>query len=63
VEDLQRIEITLTISGPYVSDVKFMNAMERDKVFFVINSVTLAGGNNGVQLQVKAETYFRTGAA
>jgi hypothetical protein len=63
VEDLQRVEITLTISGPYVSDVKFINAVERAKVFFVINSVSLAGGQNGVQLLVNAETYFKTGAA
>lgn len=63
VEDLQRVDISLTISGPYVSDVKFINAIERDKVFFVINSVSLVGGQNGVQLQVNAETYFKTGAA
>jgi type IV pilus assembly protein PilO len=63
VEDLQRVEIELTISGPYVNDVKFINSVERDKVFFVIDSVSLAGSTNGVQLQVRAETYFRTGAA
>lgn len=63
VEDLQRVEVDLTISGPYVNDVKFINAIERDKVFFVINSVSLASATNGVQLLVKAETYFRTGAA
>ena len=63
VEDLTRVDIELTISGPYVNDVKFINSMERDKVFFVIDSVSLAGATSGVQLQVKAETYFRTGAA
>jgi type IV pilus assembly protein PilO len=63
VSDLERVQISLTISGPYVNDVKFINAMERDRVFFVINSVTLAGSSNGVQLQLNAETYFRTGAA
>lgn len=63
VEDLQRVDIELTISGPYVNDVKCINAIERDKVFFVINSVSLASATNGVQLLVRAETYFRTGAA
>jgi Tfp pilus assembly protein PilO len=62
VEDLQRVEIDMTISGPYVDLVKFINSVERDPVFFVIDSVSLAGSTNGVQLQVKAETYFRTGA-
>ena len=63
VEDLQRVEIQMTISGSYVNDVKFINAMERDKVFFLIDSVTLGGSSNGVQLLVTAETYFRTGVA
>ena len=63
MEDLERVQITLTISGPYVNDVKFINMVERDRVFFVIDSVSLAGSTNGVQLQVNAETYFRTGAA
>jgi type IV pilus assembly protein PilO len=63
VEDLERVEIQMTISGSYVNDVKFINAMERDKIFFVIDSVTLGGSSNGVQLLVRAETYFRTGAA
>ncbi len=62
VEDLNRVDVDVTISGPYVNDVKFINAMERDKVFFVINSVSLVGNVNGVQLLVRAETYFRTGA-
>jgi Tfp pilus assembly protein PilO len=63
VEDLERVDITLAISGPYVNEVKFINSLERDHVFFVINSVNLAGSTNGVQLQVNAETYFKTGAA
>lgn len=63
VEDLQRVAIDLTISGSYVNDIKFINSMERDKVFFVIDSVTLGNATNGVQLLVRAETYFRTGAA
>ena len=64
VDDLQKVEILLTISGSYVNDVKFINAVERDKVFFVIGSVALGGGTGGVvQLQVRAETYLRTGAA
>jgi type IV pilus assembly protein PilO len=62
-KELQRVAVQMTISGSYVNDVKFINAMERDKVFFLIDSVTLGGNSNGVQLVVTAETYFRTGAA
>lgn len=63
IEDLSKVSISLTISGPYVNEVKFINSLERDHVFFVINNVNLAGTANGVQLQVNAETYFKTGAA
>jgi type IV pilus assembly protein PilO len=63
IEDLRRVQVVMTISGPYVDDVKFINSLERDRVFFVIDSVSLAGATAGVQLEVKAETYFKTGAA
>jgi type IV pilus assembly protein PilO len=63
IEGLSRVNITLSISGPYVNEVKFINSLERNHVFFVINSVNLAGVASGVQLQVNAETYLRTGAA
>lgn len=63
VEDIQRVDIDMTISGSYVNDVKFINSMERDKVFFLITSVSLGSSTNGVQLLVHAETYFRSGAA
>jgi type IV pilus assembly protein PilO len=63
IEDLSKVSIALSISGPYVNEVKFINTLERNHVFFVINNVSLAGTANGVQLQVNAETYFKTGAA
>ena len=48
--------------GNYASLARFINALERDQMFFIINSVTLGGETQGpVKLNVKLETYLRTG--
>jgi type IV pilus assembly protein PilO len=60
---LQPIEIEATLSGNYVSLARFINALERDDMFFIINSVTLGGEQSGpIRLQVKVETYLKVGA-
>jgi len=46
-----------------VSLARFINALERDDMFFMISSVTLAGEQTGpIKLQVKVETYLKVGA-
>ncbi len=60
IPGLQRVKIDAGIDGDYVNIVKFINALERDKIFFIIDSVGLSeqmGGN--VKLQVKMETYLK----
>jgi len=64
VDDL---EIHAGLAGPYVNIVKFMNAVERDKMFFIIDSVGLTGekadkgpSNGEVRLDMKLDTYLRT---
>lgn len=48
------------ISGPYANIVKFINAIERDEMFFLIDGVALAQAQGGaVRLQMKLETYVR----
>ena len=60
---LQPIEIEATLSGNYVSLARFINALERDDMFFIISSVTLGGEQSGpIRLQVKVETYLKVGA-
>jgi type IV pilus assembly protein PilO len=60
---LQPIEIEATLSGNYVSLARFINALERDEMFFIISSVTLGGEQSGpIRLQVKVETYLKVGA-
>jgi Tfp pilus assembly protein PilO len=55
--------IEANCQGDYLQLVRFINGLERDKVFFIINSVVLGDAQGGsVKLQLKLETYLRTGA-
>jgi len=58
--DLRPVEIEADLAGNYTSLAKFINALERDDMFFIINSVTLGGEPQGlVKLNVKLEAYLR----
>ena len=60
---LQRVEMEADLAGSYTSLAKFINALERDEMFFIINSVTLGGQPQGpVKLNVKLETYLKAGS-
>ena len=63
VEGLRQLNIELALSGNYLQEVKFINALERDKLFFLIDGVTLGEQQGNVRLQLKVETYLRSGAA
>ncbi len=60
VPGLQQVRIAATLDGDYVAVVKFINALERDKMFFIVDSVTLGqeqGGN--VRLNLRLESYLK----
>jgi len=60
---LQPVEVEADLSGNYVSLAKFVNSLERDDMFFIINSITLGGEQNGpIKLQMKVQTYLKVGA-
>ena len=63
VEGLRKLNIEVALSGGYLQEAKFINALERDKLFFVIDGVTLGEQQGNVRLQLKVETYLRSGAA
>jgi type IV pilus assembly protein PilO len=63
VEGLRKLDIEVALSGSYLAEVKFINALERDKLFFVVDGVTLGEQQGIVRLQLKVETYLRSGAA
>lgn len=61
-EGLQGGEIEADLSGNYSSVAKFINALERDETFFIIDGVTLGGEQQGpVKLSMKLETYLKVG--
>ncbi len=59
---LRRVEIEASIQGDYQPLAKFLNGLERSKVFFIINSIALAQQNGPIQLQIKLETYEKVGS-
>jgi Tfp pilus assembly protein PilO len=59
-EGVRQVQINASLAGDYVKVVKFINALERDETFFIVNSVSLIeqqGGN--VRLELHLETYLR----
>jgi type IV pilus assembly protein PilO len=57
---LEPIQMEYDLEGNYSDLAKFINAVERDDMFFIINSVTLGGEPRGpVRLNVKLETYLK----
>lgn len=59
---LRRVEITASIQGDYQPLIKFLNGLERSKVFFVVNSIGLATQNGPIKLEMKLETYQKVGS-
>ena len=60
---LRPIEIEADFSGDYLQLARFMNSVERDSLFFIIDSIQLGGEQAGVvRLQLKLETYLRASA-
>jgi hypothetical protein len=57
---LTEVKMDASISGDYRPVVQFINATERDKVFFVINGINLTGQQTGqVNLRLRLTTYLR----
>ena len=60
---LSPFQVEAACQGNYLQLVKFINALERDKTFFIVNSVVLGDAQNGsVKLQLKLETFLKSGA-
>jgi Tfp pilus assembly protein PilO len=57
---LQIVAIEANVAGNYTSIAKFINALERDETFFIVDNITLGGETQGpVKLDVKLETYLK----
>jgi len=57
---LRPVEIEADLSGNYTALAHFINALERDEMFFIIDGVTLGGEPQGpVKLNVKLEAFLK----
>lgn len=63
MEGVQQVSIKASLSGDYGQVMKFINALERDRMFFIIDGVSLGDQNGGnVRLNLGVETFMRGGA-
>jgi type IV pilus assembly protein PilO len=59
--NLIEVDIGANLEGDYPGLVKFINSMERDKMFFIVESVGLSGDQSGgVKLALKAQTFLKS---
>ena len=60
VSGLQFLHVEVAIVGDYVQVVKFINGLEREKMFFVIDSISLTQQHAGiVQLQIGIDVLIK----
>jgi Tfp pilus assembly protein PilO len=59
--ELMEVTINANVEGDYLGIVKFINGLERSKLFFILDGVGLAGEQaGGIKLGVKLRTYMKT---
>lgn len=62
-QGLVEVRIDANLSGDYAPLMRMISGLERDKIFFLINGLTLTGQQTGaVNLRMRATTYLRPGA-
>ncbi len=58
---LRHLQIEAGFDGNYVQLMRFVNGLERNRLFFLVDSVELGGQESGtVQLKMKLETYLKS---
>ena len=58
---LHRVLVEADLSGDYLQLMRFINSLERNKLFFIVDSVELGGEQSGiVKLAMRLETYRKT---
>jgi type IV pilus assembly protein PilO len=59
LRDVTEVRMDESVSGEYADVMHFINTVERDKMFFVINGLTLTGQQGGlVNLRLRVTTYL-----
>lgn len=63
-QGLVEMDMEASLSGDYAPIVRFINGLERDRLFFLIDGVALNGQQNGVvSLRMRLTTYLRADTA
>ena len=58
--ELTEISMDAGISGDYPSIMRFINCLERDRIFFIIRAMSLTGQQGGlVNLRLRVSTWLR----
>jgi type IV pilus assembly protein PilO len=61
---LVEFRMEASLSGDYAPIVRFINGLERDRLFFLIDGVALNGQQSGVvSLRMRMRTYLRADTA
>jgi hypothetical protein len=61
IQSLQQIEVEADVSGDYLQLMRFINGLERSRLFFLVEELELGGRESGVvHLRIKLGTYLRT---
>jgi type IV pilus assembly protein PilO len=61
VPGARQVVITAALNGDYAQTMKFINALEREKMFFIVENVQLGQQDNPgqVRLNILIQTYMR----
>lgn len=58
--EVQRVGIDTSITGEYGKIAHFINALEQDKLLFIVKQISLNGQEGGtVTLQIKCDTFMQ----
>lgn len=57
---LRQVEIEADLNGDYAQTMKFINALEREKLFFIVDGINLAEQEGGrVKLNIRIQAFMR----
>lgn len=60
-EGVYEVRMDANLTGDYAPIVRFINGLERARIFFIIDGIALSGQQNGiVSLRMRLTTYLRT---
>jgi Tfp pilus assembly protein PilO len=65
LNDTRRVVMDASLAGDYTQVVRFINALERSKMLFLVDGITLGEEqrtSGAVRLSIKLETYMKAGA-